>query len=260
MRLVVSQPKKRKNYEIGYLKKLIWYGKIWTFLEGSSLNIFVLHTWLHSFWCLTFQLFKYSLHSPDLLLHLTSFTFFHSHGLSSHHSVLCFPFFFFYRAYSNFLLHLLLCLFLLNEWSLHVTNFVVLWFSSHSLSLSLKIHENKEKVQDIQQCLIPVCNTIFGRNGKISPRTGQNLGWHRTWGSPAPVCPPERKIPAIPARTKWNSKLCHNLPVLLYFYFYFFIIFSPWISNPPCFFLLFYFFPFGNLPSTNYHIAMSSYS
>ena len=28
MRLVVSQPKKRKNYEIGYLKKLIWYGKI----------------------------------------------------------------------------------------------------------------------------------------------------------------------------------------------------------------------------------------
>ena len=43
-------------------------------------------------------------------------------------------FFFFYRAYSNFLLHLLLCLFLLNEWSLHVTNFVVLWFSSHSLS------------------------------------------------------------------------------------------------------------------------------
>ena len=169
-------------------------------------------------------------------------------------------FFFFYRAYSNFLLHLLLCLFLLNEWSLHVTNFVVLWFSSHSLSLSLKIHENEEKVQDIQQCLIPVCNTIFGRNGKISPRTGQNLGWHRTWGSPAPVCPPERKIPAIPARTKWNSKLCHNLPVLLYFYFYFFIIFSPWISNPPCFFLLFYFFPFGNLPSTNYHFAMSSYS
>ena len=66
--------------------------------------------------------------SPHLL-------YFHSHGLSSHHSVLCFPFFFFfYRAYSNFLLHLLLCLFLLNEWSLHVTNFVVLWFSSHSLS------------------------------------------------------------------------------------------------------------------------------
>ena len=117
------------NYDVGA------FGKIWTFLEGSSLNIFVLHTWLHSFWCLTFQLFKYSLHSPDLLLHLTSFTFFHSHGLSSHHSVLCFPFFFFfYRAYSNFLLHLLLCLFLLNEWSLHVTNFVVLWFSSHSLS------------------------------------------------------------------------------------------------------------------------------
>ena len=80
-------------------------------------------------------------------------------------------FFFFYRAYSNFLLHLLLCLFLLNEWSLHITNFVVLWFSSHSLSLSLKIHENEEKVQDIQQCLIPVCNTIFGRNGKISPKT-----------------------------------------------------------------------------------------
>ena len=28
MRLVVSQPKNRKKYEIGYLKKLIWYGKI----------------------------------------------------------------------------------------------------------------------------------------------------------------------------------------------------------------------------------------
>ena len=172
MRLVVSQPKKRKNYEIGYLKKLIWYGKIWTFLEGSSLNIFVLHTWLHSFWCLTFQLFKYSLHSLDLLLHLTSFTFFHSHGLSSHHSVLCFPFFFFfYHAYSNFLLHLLLCLFFLNEWSpcsrYQFCSALILF----PLSLSLKIHENEEKVQDIQQCLIPVCNTIFGRNGKISPKT-----------------------------------------------------------------------------------------
>ena len=49
----------------------------------------------------------------------------------------------------------------------------------------------------------------------------------------------------------------HNLPVLLYFYF--FLIFSPWNSNPLSFFL-FYFFPFGHLLGTNYHIAMSSYS
>ena len=80
-------------------------------------------------------------------------------------------FFFFYHAYSNFLLHLLLCLFFLNEWSpcsrYQFCSALILF----PLSLSLKIHENEEKVQDIQQCLIPVCNTIFGRNGKISPKT-----------------------------------------------------------------------------------------
>ena len=99
----------------------------------------------------------------------------------------------------------------------------------------------------------------FAQNASLIQNRPE-FGMTQNMGSLAPVCPLKRKIPAIPARTKWNSKLCHNLPVLLYFYFYFFIIFSPWISNPPCFFLLFYFFPFGNLPSTNYHFAMSSYS
>ena len=43
------------------------------------------------------------------------------------------------------------------------------------------------------------------------------------------------------------------------FLFLFFLDFSPWNSNTPNFFL-FYFFPFGYLLGTNYHVAMSSYS
>ena len=210
MRLVVSQPKKRKKYEIGYLKKLIWYGKIWTFLEGSSLNIFVLHTWLHSFWCLTFQLFKFSLHSPDLLLHLTSFTFFHSHGLSSHHSVLCFPFFF------SFIMLTLISYFIfffvyfssMNDLLVHVTNFVVLWFSSLSLSFSLSQNSwewgkntrySAMSNSSLQYYFWPEWQNFAQNAGLIQNRP--EFGMTQNMGSPAPVCPLERKIPAIPART-----------------------------------------------------------
>ena len=42
--------------------------------------------------------------------------------------------------------------------------------------------------------------------------------------------------------------------------FLFFLDFSPWNSNPPSFFFLLYFFPFGYLLGTNDHVAMSSYS
>ena len=172
MRLVVSQPKIKKQRWDWLFKKinLVWKNMNLPrrFLFKHICTSHMTSLFLMSHFS-TFQILSpltRSSSSPHLLYFLPF-----SRSIFSSFSSL-FPFlFFFYRAYSNFLLHLLLCLFLLNEWSLHVTNFVVLWFSSHSLSLSLKIHENEEKVQDIQQCLIPVCNTIFGRNGKISPKT-----------------------------------------------------------------------------------------
>ena len=102
-----------------------------------------------------------------------------SHVLSSHRLVLCFFFFFFLLPCLLLTLISYLIFFFIyfssprlcgssyqiNQfYKLHAVSLSSLYYKIHSF------HENEEKVQEIQQYLFLVRNTIFGWNGKISPR------------------------------------------------------------------------------------------
>ena len=118
MRLVVSQPKKRKKIWDWLFKKinLVWKNMNLPrrFLFKHICTSHMTSLFLMSHFS-TFQILSpltRSSSSPHLLYFLPF-----SRSIFSSFSSLFPLFFFFYHAYSDFLLHLLLCLFFLNEWS-----------------------------------------------------------------------------------------------------------------------------------------------